>query len=375
MQTKNLFYLILCFCCMLHSSLNAQIYLGFLDLSSLTVSSEAADVAMGESYTAYPYGISAFTHNPATLMGTSGANLFYFYRDNEAIDFLDQSQYNTYGASISTSLGNFGVSYQKFSLGRITVTTITNLAGYSQVEFIDETLDLAFSRNFTDQLTLGLGAKWYDGQINNLSGTPLDMSTHGAIIFDIGALYWIPGFVATREVSDHFFFGASFQNFGTDFDYRLEDVPDYTAVQLPRFFRLGFTYRLHAQDPGSGFSFKYFLTGEYRRLLNPSDAYNKANCDFGGIGFKAMFFDIFSLEIGGYYNSVPSFTTDEDRFNIRYGFNVDLALKQFGADYPVTVTFQFAHIPVSNYLEPLFSEGSKNLPVFSIRLAYTDSIF
>jgi len=375
MRTKKLLYLIICFCCMMHISLNAQIYLGFLDLSSLTTSSEAADVAMGESYTAYPFGISAFTHNPATLMGTSGVNLFYYYRDNEAIDFLDRSQYNSYGASISTAVGNFGISYQNFSLGRVSVSTPEDPDQYSLVEFIDHTLDLAYSRNFTDQLTLGLGIKWYDGWTNTLNGPPLNMNTHGALIFDLGALYWIPGFIATREVSDHFFFGASIQNFGTDFEYRIEGEPDYTARQLPRFFRLGFGYRLYAQDPGSAFSFKYYLTGEYRRLLNPSDEYDKTDCDFGGIGFRAMFFDIFSLQLGGYYNSGPSLIAEEDRFNIRYGFDIDLALRRFGADYPVTVSFQFAQIPVSSPLGILLPESSKNLPVFSIRIAYTDPVF
>ncbi len=355
--------------------ISAQGFFGILEFSALTASSNASDIAMGESFAANPYGISSFTHNPANLMGVTGVNVFYDYRDNEAIDFLDRSRQRGIGATMSTPLGNFGFCYQDFILGRFTAITIENPdIVTSQVEFSDQVFNLSYSRNYSDQLSYGVAVKLYDGDITTVSGPAMAFSSKSAFVFDVGAIYWLPGFVATREVTDHLFFGASLQNFGTDFESKIASQETYAAEQLPRFFRLGFAYRLHARSPGTAFSFKYLLTAEYRRYLNAPDGYDQSNRDFGGLGFKAMFFDIFGIQLGGNYSPYDNFTGQEDKFSLRYGFDLHLALRQFGGDYPIDFVFQYAQVPVNDALWPENGGKPNSLPVFSIQVSYTESI-
>ena len=356
--------------------LAAQGFLGILEFSALTASTNASDIAMGESYAANPYGISSFTHNPANLMGVTGVNVFYNYRDNEAIDFLDRSRYLGIGATMSTAIGNFGFSYQEFLLGRFTAISLEDPdIVTSQVEFSDHVFNLSFSRDYSDQFSYGVSVKLYDADITTLSGPEIAFSSKSAFVFDVGAIYWLPGFIATREVTDHLFFGASLQNFGTDFESKIAAQEAYAAEQLPRFFRLGFAYRLHAQSPGTAFSFKYLLTGEYRRYLNAPDGYDQSNRDFGGLGFKAMFFDMFAIQLGGHYTPYSNFTGQEDKFNFRYGFDLHLALRQFGGDYPIDFLFQYAQVPVNDALWPDIDGKPNGLSVFSIQVSYTESIF
>jgi hypothetical protein len=172
-------------------------------------------------------------------------------------------------------------------------------------------------------------------------------------------------------VHDRITFGASLQNFGTD--YRGKETSSGIVTEglilLPRYLRLGFTYSfalLHDSD------YRYdplsiLITGEYRNLLN---AYPNNGKDFWGFGMETKFFDLVALRLGGFTQPYESINGTRGLPALRYGLGLNLPLSRLGVDEPLTVKLDYSGMPQ----QFSFEYALTNQKVLSIEVVYNIEI-
>jgi len=337
-------------------------------LSSLDYVNDAEQIAMGESYVANPFGLTSFRHNPATLAGLSGARIYYSYRDNEIHELFKNSYFRDFGLALATPAGNFGLHYSRFNYLE-SIITDENGVRVSESTLYDYTGYLTYGLQIDQNFAAGINLKIYGSDVDVKSGETI-YSADDAYVIDFGLTYSTPGILASSTVSDTLILGIALQNFGSDHKSRFELGESETTIQLPRYLKLGLTYRLQAGYDRYGSLFEYLLTAQYGRWLNPKSDFDKGKADLGGIGFKVRFYEIFSLQIGGYYQSYFNFYGNEDVLNMRYGFSVAVPFKRLNMTEPVSLIFSYSHVPINSTGGLFFSDFKYRTWLFTAQLEY-----
>jgi hypothetical protein len=352
----------------------AQIFSG---LSSLESAIDAEQVAMGESFVAYRTGLTSFKHNPATLTGINFPTVYYSNRDNEIHNAFGDSYFYEFGVTFKSPIGVSNINYARFNAIE---ADYLDMNGINQGKLIiyDHIASLHHGYQVNNALSVGLALKWVDldwqvseGDINDFS-----YSSTAAIVGDIGATYQLTGLFQYKNIKDSLVLGISLQNFGSDLKYNSSlgvGTENETVYQTPRFLKFGFSYGFTAFSQNRLPVFEYILTAQYGRLLNPKD-YDEGNADTGGIGSKVRFWEVLELNIGGLYQSSYSFYANEDVFNMRYGFAINLPFERFGWNAPITAKFSYTHIPV-NQAAFIFDEMEKRVSVITGQISYNVDVF
>lgn len=347
----------------------AQIYVSLNSLESMI---DAEQVAMGESFVAYKSGLTSFKQNPATLTGINYSTAYYSYRDNEIHDFFKETDFNEFGITIKSPIGVSNINYARFNQGE---SIYTNELGENLGKFgiYDYNLSVNHGYQLNESLSLGASLKWIDFHWKVIDGHleegPFD--SKGAILGDLGLTYQLNGLFNTRNINDSLVLGASLQNFGSDLKYS----PTFGAIdgneyryQMPRFFKIGFAYGLTARSDDHLPIFEYLLTAQYGRWLNPDNGY-EGNADMGGIGSKVRFWEVLELNIGGYYQAFYTYYANEDVFNIRYGFAINLPFQRLGWNPSITAKFSYTHLPINQ--QPLFfGDLEKQVSIITGQISY-----
>lgn len=312
--------------------------------TSLDVPVDPHSIAMGESFVALRGNTSAMMYNPASLAAITGAIFSYAQRRLNYSDWLNDFKYQSLAGVLHTPYGVAGISYDRFSEGDIAVATGQFPEGTGDIfGFYNYVLGLSAARSVAEKLDIGLTFKTADVVeefIKKDSATvPIYESTR-PVLFDVGAIYHLPGPFHRQDVADdEITVGTSLQNFGTDF--RMKLVNSFSTgspvlgpqvdqlIKLPRYLRIVFSYSLELLPEHSNdfIPFKFVGTGEYCNLLNVVDI-QSADHDFWGFGGEASFYEIVSLRLGGFISPYYNRYGNRGVPSLRYGGAVSIPLKK-----------------------------------------------
>ncbi len=332
---------------------------------SIDVITSAQSIALGESFVANPHGINAFKSNPAALIGIDGLNIYYNHRPMGCNGILENAYYYSLGLIFDASIGKFGIDYSRLDYGSPIDTRTIYMPNVQLEEMYDHTFTISTAFNLYRGIIAGANLKYYNS-VTNYAGDVADPETNGAIVADLGILYKMIGFASDESINDYFRFGLSLQNYGTK--YQIND----SDFELPRYFRAGFSYELtNFQDQGREFH-RLLLTAEYKRHLNPNEYYDDER-NYGGIGFDYRLIEIFSLRVGALIQPYDNIYGQKNKLSMRYGFGINLPFRKLGFKSPLTLSFDYANIPLNkiSYLE--FNKD--NLSVLTFVLKYEKSLF
>lgn len=332
-------------------------------------------VAMGESFVANTNGIGSIQNNPATLIGVEELNFYYNYRSINWTDALEDMSYFSFGSALKTSFGILGLSYHRNNYGEILLTTPETPNGNGLVKSYEHTFAITFSNMITDELAYGINVKKTAYILDVIRGAINPGNTHFPLTVDFGFIYKMNGFYSEDYITDKINFGLSFQNINKDLydEFWGEQPRDNERIlsSFPFYMRLGTAYFL---DFNNDFPFQYTFTFEYKRALN--DYRNKDERDFWGAGMEATFYNLLSLRFGGIVNPYTSIYGDKGIISARYGLGINLPLKRLGLDSPLTLSLNYAVIPLKDFRGIFYFEQTRHsLDAFNIQLNYPNPFY
>lgn len=340
--------------------------------SSLDTPVDARSISMGESFVAINNSISGIFYNPATLSSIKGITASFSKKDLNWMKFDNGVYYLSMNATIKTSYGTFGIFYNKFKWGNVSIID-ENGADLGTANIYDHTYGIDCAKEIIPNLSVGIVFKTYDNvedQIITIRPLNFPKTTSHPYLIDLGLLYRLPILSKSENFTDQLSLGLSFQNFGTD--YRINEK----YQRIPHYGRMGFSYTfvVEKKNEESLTPFRYTLTGQYCNHLNAWKTMRDA-IDYWGTGMEATFYEIISLRIGGYAWPYTNVYGIKGNPSFRYGFGINAPLRKFGVETPLVATFDYALIPLS-YASYWFSTNpKKNLTAFSFELRYEEDLF
>ncbi|HTO94140.1 MAG TPA: PorV/PorQ family protein [Bacteroidota bacterium] len=383
---KNYRLVLLCAFPVLISAASAQ-YDGTYPFNA---SIDPRSAAMGESFVAAPANPAALTYNPAGLAGLEGMTLSYARKSLAWLepDFGIASM----TAAARTSFGVFAAQYNRMSFGSIHVTTAQSPDWTGgEITIYSYNLALGYAYRLPMGLALGASVKYYDF-VQDYSGPPQfatpRLTTTPSYLFDFGLTYTLPTLHSQTSVEDSLTVGLAYQNMGTRWKYTIPSsiylspgAGSTEYVVLPEYFRIGFSYAMKLRPPveESLSPFGAEVTGEFRTLLSPlpasyaQDPYTSPfpETSYWGIGLEFSLYEIFSVRGGAAFKANPTFGEGvRDKASFRYGAGLRLPLRQIGTDVPITFSFNYTVIPVTEegFLDVADRSGTN--PLFSLEIQY-----
>ena len=322
--------------------------------------------AMGESFVALPSDPAALMYNPAGLAGLNGLSVSY---SRMSMDwFIQDWSVASVTAAAGTPFGVIAAQYNRKSMGKVAVTTVQYPGGTgSEISLYSYSLALGYSYRLPVGLALGISAKYYD-YLQTVSGpAPVGLPpwhTVPSYLFDFGLTYTLPRLHSQSTVEDSLTIGMCYQNIGTrwqvsiplnTFDNSGATTTEYLV--LPQYYRLGLSYamRLRPTEEGGLSPFGATIAGEFRSLQSPlptsyavySYSAPYPETSYWGLGLEFTFYDIVSVRGGAAFRPYSDVEADRDRASFRYGACVCLPFRRIGIDLPLTFSFQYTVIPVS----------------------------
>jgi len=325
---------------------------------SLNITNSARQAAMGNSGAADPCCLTSFRSNPAA-MEASGLAAYYHYR---FMDYLESQSEGLYpegahsysaGAIIRRGRMNLALDYSRFEQGKFSgMRTVFVPEGYDDIVFEPywHALTVASSFRLFKELSGGAALKY-----QSLGGIPW-FDYEGAFSIDLGLFYGTSGFLGGGPVRDRFRLGLSFQNTGSSL--KVSDM----EMELPRYLRVGLSYKLTGNTEEDEQLFRIVFSGEYRRYTNKEENY-AAETDYYGLGLEGRVYQWICLRAGGGNDPVYG---QSNRFNPAIGIGVDIPLSGFGMDLPLEMIIDYTY---------LFLEDSEYDNFLSISLTSSQPVF
>ena len=170
--------------------------------------------------------------------------------------------------------------------------------------------------------------------------------------------------------------GLTYQNIGSRWKYTYPPSPDqHTLVvlspmefQMPEYFRIGLSYalRIRPKEKGDLSPLAAVLSGEFRSLEAPLQGSQGSyylmyygvpitpvpETSYWGIGVEFTIYEFVSVRGGAAFRPYNDVEGERDRPSFRYGAGLHIPIRKIGLDVPVTLSFQYTVIPVS---EPISS--------------------
>lgn len=292
---KNLLRYILPVLFLILQPVNAQFNYGFkfskagsAGLQFLKIGVGARECAMGEAATADYKDVNALFWNVAGLAYVQKKEISFTHSN-----WLVNSQHYAAVAAIPFNQFVVALSFVTLAIDDFEETTVLMPDGTGQmVSAYDFLIGLAFSRRFTQKLSIG-------GQIKFVQ-EKLDTYSANNILFDIGTLYET-GFRNLR-------LAFSFQHFGPDMRITRQ------KFRTPLIFRIGAADKIFDNE-------KFCLTTGID-LVHPTD-----NNEWINAGVEFTFLKAVSLRGGYRYNR------DEGRVTLGAGFVLIRSFADFKIDY------------------------------------------
>lgn len=334
---------------------------------SLDTPNDSRSMALGESFVAIPRNHTGMMYNPATIANIQGL-VFSYARRNDNIFNIEGRNHWTFSAAVQAPYIDVGFFYSRYNLGEVLVTSELFPDGTGQkINPYDVTFGIAIAREFDEHWNLGVTVKSFDmSGFYNLTPSSFTTTVSKPILFDLGILFTHQFPISEASQRHAMNIGASFQNIGGDptFTRTPPQLRLNSETQLPRYFRIGFSYELD-MNPSSEEKlrpFRFVGSGEYRTITNSN--FNPAK-DFWGFGMEATMFELVVFRLGGYGASATTV--------VRYGFGLCAPLQKFGASAPVVIRADYAAVPQNIVVFDFYDR--KVLHSFSISILYENELF
>lgn len=371
---------------LLFAAISSAFSQGSLYGYSVDIPADPRSIAMGESFVATPADQAAVMYNPAGLAGLRGIVLSYAHRDMNWVP--NTGQWKTYSVTglAATPAGVFAAQYNRKSLGSYPVTTPGFPDGSgSEASVYSHSIALGYAHRFPHGFAVGLSAKYFDyitSYSGRVSGSITNSNSTPAYLFDVGCMYSVPLCSASAGILDSVTIGMAYQNIGTQWKantYFAGMSPTYQLndeIQLPQYFRLGFSLALGLPiaEPGALQPFGAIVTGEFRSLQTsfPLNA-TRGAADFWGAGIEFNAFEVFSLRGGVTVSPIEDFEGRAHRAAFRYGVGVNLPLRIADAGLPVCIAVSYTVIPLNQlpYYAQIGESERWSVSVFSLDLRVT----
>jgi hypothetical protein len=346
------------------------------NFNSLDTPVDARSIAMGESFVAYSNSSSSSFYNPATLALSEGITSSFSKR---YLTWLSRSQnmyYLSWNAALKTSVGSFGLFYNRFNEGEGEIRDEYN-SYIGRENVAHHTYGITYAKEVFSHLDAGITLKTYN-EIRTISeivqGQSRTFTTTPPILIDAGIVYHQPGFCSGNVVEDNISSGITFQNFGTD--YKINGRYE----RIPRYARLGIAYTLRVKGEREEMlePFQFVFTGQYCNHLNAPKIMLDER-DYWNAGMEATFYEIVFLRMGGIARPYTDIYGFKGVAALRYGFGINIPIeKLIESTPPFSVCFDFAAIPLSDYAywwEWTYIYSKKTLTAFSFELKYNSNLF
>ncbi len=339
----------------------------------LDLPADARTIALGQSTVADIQSGMSGMGNPATLSGVCGINAFYQDRRVDYLDLIKDFSYRNGGIAMETSIGSFSLNYRRMNMGEANATSPAGPEAIGRIKYFDYVGAVSYARTISQSIAIGVTGKVYDHGFDVLWGSN-NRSTTPAYLIDVGVLFQSPSLLSSGPVSDQLRAGMSLENFGSNI--RISNPYEQgSTYQAPRYWRTGFSWLL-AIKKNSGFEFLHFiLNGEYRKMLNP-DYFDEPHTDFWGVGMEFRLLSLVAFRIGGDIQPYDNVLGKAGRWNLRYGIGVSLVPQHFGYQIPLSVSFEYAAIPLYDVYGPYFGPLKQNqLNAYTIVVSYESFLF
>jgi hypothetical protein len=235
----------------------------------------ARHAAMGEASIARVRDVSSAFWNPAGIMGIDGYEAAFSYtRWLADMNYVGAAA----GAKVGT-IGTFALTVAALDYGDIPEVIVDpNSDGRTGQVFSggDLLIGLAYARQFTERLVIGIGAKYLHENL-------WEFST-GAFAFDVGTTYDV-GWrgIALAMALQNYSQGVRFSN--QDFEYE-------ESYDIPLVFRVGLTGNLLGRDAFVGLDGPHLLTANIE-AINSNDYGERLH-----FGLEYTFADLLALRTG-----------------------------------------------------------------------------
>jgi len=285
----------------------------------LKIDVSARSVAMGGSFVAVANDVGAIYINPAGLARVNGYQAMFTHTE-----WIAGTKYDFGAVSLNLNeLGALGLMVSSFNSGDMQVTTIAEPDGTGEIfDAQDLLVGLSYSRNLTDNFSIGFSAKYVYQRIWR--------STASAVAIDVGTLFDTPfwGIVLGGSIKN---FGPKMQLDGRDIKFA--DDPDsrnsgnvsvvnaqyeMDEYPLPLFFQVGLSKTLNLFE-------KNRLTVPID-AVTPNDDYESVNTGFE-YGWNEMLFLRAGYKSLIYDSSDDIFLSEDQEKGMTAGFGLNLRLQ------------------------------------------------
>lgn len=278
----------------------------------------ARQVALGEASISLVRDVNALYWNPANITGIKLGEASFSY----ASWFAGMSYFAGAAGYRWDGIGVFAFGYSALDFGDIPEALVSAPGGGSDTRTgnnftgNDMLIGFSFAREFTDQLSIGIGVKY-------LHETLFDYST-GLLAFDVGS-YYDTGYKGIR-------LAMSAQNFSKSVQW-MEDGDREEGYDIPLIFRIGLSFNVFRADDA------FFYVGDGHSLVLSVDAIHTNDyAERMHIGAEYWFGDILAIR-GGY-----RFNYEEGNVSFGFGLRPAVSGVHLNLDYAYT-HFEFLESP------------------------------
>ncbi len=265
----------------------------------LRVEQGARPVAMGGAFTAVADDINSIFYNPAGLTNIQSMEYVFSYTD-----WLVDSKFFSGALGYTTGVGTFGVSIVHFSINEFEETLPLQPEGTGRMVGAGNlALGLAFAREITDKLSLGV-------QVRYIQET-LDQDTRTSVAFDL-ATFYNTGF---RNLK----LGVALRNLGPD------QAVSKTTLSETFPMPIDFNVTLSSEILGS-------REGPYSLCLAFENSFTIDLGDRYRVGAELWLMDLIALRGGYRFN----YSNEDYSFGVGFSpifqgqrFNIDIAYTHF----------------------------------------------
>jgi hypothetical protein len=294
-----------------------------------------------------PYFVSQ--SNPANLVNTTGASVFY--SNSSPYYTLKEAVYNYAGFSYNNPrYGGFAFNYLKFNTGMS-----LNIRGAAEPAM--NLYTLTYANEIADWFDFGMNANLFVYE-------PGGDNTFTATFFELGLSRSL-SVVQNAELKDKITLGTQIKNI---FNQSFSTVDEAYSDPFPSVVRIGLSNSVEYTDTevyGDSYLIGFALGLEYQNVLNSRyrTAY-KAGSEFS-------FFDIIFLRAGYYYETKIDygFNSTDKLEDFTYGFGLKLTFERyFKNNFPLVLLFDLVSLEQPSYTTTHNSSG--NFTTFTLIAGY-----
>lgn len=337
----------------LSNSLFAQYYNGFAHEIFFDRFPGARTEAMGRilSLNFDPYFVSQ--SNPANLVNTTGASVFY--ANSSPYYTLKEAAYNYVGFSYNSPRNNPRFGALAFNYLRFNWGMSLNIPGATEPE-----MDL-YTFTYANEI-----ADWFDfgTNVNLFVYEPGGDNTFTATFFELGLSRSL-SVVQNTVLKDKMTFGTQIKNI---FNQSFSTVDEAQSDPFPSVIRIGLSNSVEYTDTevyGDSYLIGFTLGLEYQNVLNSGSrtAYKA--------GSELSIFDIVFLRAGYYHETKIDygFNSTDKLEDFTYGFGLKVNFERyFKDDFPLVLLFDFVSLEQPSYTTDHNSSG--NFTTFTLIAGY-----